>query len=282
MRTLFFYIILFIYPTFVFPQTRNAKWFVDALYECSWNFVFLQDTTGTMQQKEDRLVLKIGKEITYGYSYLSYQGDSSITADALKWSNYFLENVKNGTTSNLTIGHPLATAKLFKDYKKKKISVIDNISTHSFIYEEALEPQTWTIFDETMTITGYLCQKAVCDYRGRSYEAWFTSEIPISEGPWKFYGLPGLIIKLYDTKRHYEFELVEFKKSDTSIDIQPLSTKKITVIGQTKKLTKIERAKFLAMKFGNHGDMLISAEMAKVGLHHEPVERKYGYIELDY
>jgi len=41
------------------------------------------------------------------------------------------------------------------------------------------------------------------------FEAWFTREIPIAEGPYKFYGLPGLIIKISDSRDYYSFELTK-------------------------------------------------------------------------
>jgi len=58
----------------------------------------------------------------------------------------------------------------------------------------------------TATVAGYLCRKAVCSFRGRVIEAWFSPDIPINNGPWKFGGLPGLILKLYDIDRLKVFE----------------------------------------------------------------------------
>ena len=178
-------------------------------------------------------------------------------------------------------GSNLSSAKLYKDYKEKKLTVLDLISTNWFIYEEDLISQDWKILEDTMTMAGYSCQKAMCDYRGRSYEAWFSSEIPISEGPWKFYGLPGLIVKLYDTKHQYDFELIELKNTIEKIDIQPLSTKRNNDYFRSK-LTEINRIEFLQAKFGEKGNMIRNADMAKVGLSSEPVKQNYDYIERDY
>jgi len=44
--------------------------------------------------------------------------------------------------------------------------------------------------DDTLTVAGYVCQKATCLFRGRDYTAWFSNDIPISNGPWKFGGFP--------------------------------------------------------------------------------------------
>ena len=268
--------------TLSLSQRESGKGFVDAQYECVWIIKYVNDTILMTQGTEDRFILKIGDDLSYGYSYLYYYTDSLFHAQGglLIYVNYIRESLRNGTMSN-NYSSGLMRAQLYKNNKKKIINVLDNISTNWFIYEEELLPQNWEILDSTKIISNLQCQKAICDYRGRNFEAWFTSEIPISEGPWKFCGLPGLIISLNDTKRHYEFELTEFKKINEKVNIQVLSTLKITPTSKIK-LTKTERKKFLAMKFGNHGDMLVSADMAKVGLNHEPVVKYYDYIELDY
>ena len=65
----------------------------------------------------------------------------------------------------------------------------------------------WIISDEKKKIGNYNCQKAELDYGGRKWIAWFTNEINLQEGPYIFHGLPGLIIKIYDEKSDYDFEL---------------------------------------------------------------------------
>lgn len=76
-------------------------------------------------------------------------------------------------------------------------------------YEEPYPLQQWHIEADTLTVCGYLCQKATCTFRGRNFVAWFTADIPVNDGPWKFGGLPGLILKLYDSDRYYTFECVQ-------------------------------------------------------------------------
>lgn len=55
--------------------------------------------------------------------------------------------------------------------------------------------------------------KATCRFRGRDYEAWYTPEIPRSEGPWKLQGLPGLILKASDNRQHYTFVCTGIEKA---------------------------------------------------------------------
>lgn len=63
-------------------------------------------------------------------------------------------------------------------------------------YTEPLAEMQWTIVeDSTANVLGYECLMAETDYHGRHWKAWFTPEIPMSFGPWKFHGLPGLILK---------------------------------------------------------------------------------------
>lgn len=48
---------------------------------------------------------------------------------------------------------------------------------------------------ETIQILNFKAQKATAKYGGRKWTAWFCQEIPIPNGPYKFGGLPGLIVK---------------------------------------------------------------------------------------
>jgi GLPGLI family protein len=87
-----------------------------------------------------------------------------------------------------------------------------------YYYEKAAGKQIYYREDrsiqwETTNIVekqnGYSAQKAVTEFGGRVWTAWFTKEIPLSDGPYKFSGLPGLIVKLEDDKGDYKFDLVK-------------------------------------------------------------------------
>ena len=97
--------------------------------------------------------------------------------------------------------------RIFKNRQTHTITSIDGTlpgeavvdgSREMFLVEETIPPQEWTILPDTMTVLNYLCFKATTTFRGRNYIAWFTLDIPINDGPWKIYGLPGLILRLED------------------------------------------------------------------------------------
>ena len=259
-----------------FSQDKGNENLLNPKYKCSYIVRHINDTISMTNGTEDQFILNIGDGSSFGYGYLAYYSDSLLRADHILWTERFGNAVRSGAMSTLSSSH-LMRAQLYKDYNKNIIIVRDNISSYSYNYEDSLTSQVWIIEEDTMTIAGYVCQKAVCDWRGRSYEAWFTSEIPISEGPWKFNGLPGLILYLYDTKRHYEFELVEFKKTDEVINLELFTSRPFRL-----STRKMERKEFLRVKFGKRGEFITSTEMAKVGLNYEPVSRNYSYLELDY
>lgn len=84
-------------------------------------------------------------------------------------------------------------------------------------YKEPFPTMQWHLVDEKQTVCGYSCQKATCHWRGRDFIAWFTSAIPMKSGPWKFGGLPGLIMKIHDTKNLYTWEAVAVEKGSFPI-----------------------------------------------------------------
>nr|WP_264554494.1 GLPGLI family protein [Flavobacterium sp. N1861] len=79
----------------------------------------------------------------------------------------------------------------------------------------------WKLEKGQKEIGSYTCNKATTTYKGRTYTAWYTLEIPLSYGPWKFNGLPGLILEAYDTeyKIYYFFKNIEYPlKKEIKID----------------------------------------------------------------
>ena len=84
-------------------------------------------------------------------------------------------------------------------------------------YSEPVPTMRWTLSTETKTICEHRCQKATCHWRGRDFVAWFAPDIPIRRGPWKFGGLPGLILKVYDKDRLYTFEAIGIQKGNFPI-----------------------------------------------------------------
>lgn len=82
-----------------------------------------------------------------------------------------------------------------KDSEHGMQTVYDLKADELWSYQEPLHEMEWTIVeDSTKNILGYECVMAVTDYHGREWQAWFTPEIPVDDGPWKFHGLPGMIL----------------------------------------------------------------------------------------
>jgi GLPGLI family protein len=95
--------------------------------------------------------------------------------------------------------------KIFKDFKSGTFRMIPPVMTVPAHYMEEPMDFDWEITAKTDTILGLACIQALTRYGGRNYQVWFSPEIPISDGPWTFRGLPGLILKVKDEWGWYTF-----------------------------------------------------------------------------
>ena len=99
---------------------------------------------------------------------------------------------------------PAFYSMFFQNYPRSgKLTCTGRVCNTDLKYEEDLPEMDWKIQDETDTLLGYMVQKAVCSFRSRDYTAWFAPQLPMQAGPWKFSGLPGLILKVEDSRGHY-------------------------------------------------------------------------------
>lgn len=96
---------------------------------------------------------------------------------------------------------------VLKDFINKKILHREIFITKPYLLERDLEKINWEITNENKQIGDFKATLAKCSFNGREYEAWFTPEIPFNDGPWKFHGLPGLILEVTDSKNEYSYVL---------------------------------------------------------------------------
>lgn len=110
---------------------------------------------------------------------------------------------ENNYTININKLDTLKNSIFLDKINTKTYTVIENNPDISY-YEE-LTPIHWELSNEQKKIDKYLCNKAEAKFRGRNYIAYYTEEIPVSNGPFKFWGLPGLIMEIYDSNNEVYF-----------------------------------------------------------------------------
>lgn len=108
----------------------------------------------------------------------------------------------------------------FKDFKTVSKNLKTNeikkyINNFQKLFSIKIDDQLiWKIETESKEISSMKTQKAVTEYGGRKWTAWFTNDIPIQDGPYIFHGLPGLILEIADDKNDYVFSLIQIRNSD--------------------------------------------------------------------
>lgn len=110
---------------------------------------------------------------------------------------------------------PKFSEKIVKTYPDMKIQYIERMvngaSPIGIAYNETLKFD-WKISNEKAKIGAYNAQKATTEFAGKNWTAWFSTDLPFQDGPYKFSGLPGLIVKIEDEGKNYSWILQGNKK----------------------------------------------------------------------
>lgn len=170
-----------------------------------YEYQFIPNKDEPTETKKEEMFLDISPEGSNFYSYTVEHRDSILLNDfmqQIKTSGVFKSN-QNGETG-------LVRYSITKDYPDYKVLFYNNFSINTYKVKEE-RAFNWKILPEKMKIGSWEAQKAEVDFAGRHWEAWFSTEIPIQDGPYKFHGLPGLIIKLNDTTNSHQFVLQGIK-----------------------------------------------------------------------
>ena len=224
-----------ILTTSTYAQSEKTSFLLDtALIKVGYDRQVIQDTLNPLNVENDYLTLQAGKNASAFYSAEYRVEDSLIT----------FSDTEKFLLLNRDEERRKRRARLEKEVIFRRHD-IDQTWSHlrfdltNWILYESLEKPNWVITDETDIILGFPCIKATTNFRGREWIAFFTPDIPIQEGPWKLYGLPGLILKAYDSKRHYFYE---------AKDINSKSPGLVEYVNYSDRLVLKDRIKSLKLR----------------------------------
>ena len=169
---------------------------------------------------------------------------------------------------------------VLKDYAKSISTTYDQAGMGEYgYYDEPFSEIEWNIVeDSTKTILDYQCIMATTDYHGRKWTVWFTSEIPMHDGPWKFCGLPGLIMEATEPSGQHRFTVTGIETSSQPIfpvfntEYEKMDRK--DMLRAARHYRENSHAMFKAAtgyELGGGVDAPVTEE-----------SRKYDYLETDY
>jgi len=199
---------LFAQMRFDYPITE----FEPVKFIVTYSMEYQEDSLDSNFIKKEDMLLLLG------------QNTSKFLSENLFFFDSIMRQISNinqfqAFTLNPQIQFPAFAFQIYKNVPVGKITVTDHVIPDSYLYEEPLDLFKWQLSTDTATINGYQAKKATCDFGGRSWVAWFSTKIPYSDGPYKFNGLPGLILDIHDTRNQYVFEMLSIKRPGFSIKI---------------------------------------------------------------
>ncbi|APS38482.1 GLPGLI family protein [Salegentibacter sp. T436] len=176
-------------------------------YKATYQLEFQEDSTDENSIKSETGVLYLSEE----------QSRYSSLGKAVKDS---LENMTNPVVMRMDEYNQMTDFKytIYKDYQDNELTLAEKVFQYELKYKQDLKQIEWEIQPENKEILGFSVQKATGDFAGRNYIAWFAPELPFSDGPYKFSGLPGLILEISDLKNHYHFSLTAFQELANPVD----------------------------------------------------------------
>ena len=204
-------------------ETADTAQFVAAYdYECR-----TQDTEAAPVTDRMQVVVQVGRTVT-----------KSMPLSAYKEMDMEEEDDIMAAHQEAYLHMPT----VWTGYPNGQTTVREFIFPHDYEGYESMPDIAWTLTDDTLTVSGYLCQQATCKFRGVEWHVWYTEDIPSSAGPWRLRGLPGLIVEAQSEA--HTFRLAELRNEASPI----------TAPEQRPDVQRIKYAKLLQHRneiFGN-------------------------------
>lgn len=246
--------------------------------EFVYDYRFCVDTTGLLTENynSDDMLLQIGPNGLSKFSSLR-----NLTVDSIIMRSTQEQIVDAAIEGKLSTGEFMT---IYKNYPDGHITHTEKICQDWFRYDEEMPEFDWELTDSVTNVLGYRCQSARCSFRGRVWTVFYTEDIPLTDGPWKLHGLPGLIMKASDEKGHYTFECIGIRsKSGRPITVYKVPFNKTDRTGYYNTRHRYEINPYAYFEATTGGSVTTVDENGNPVLDaYDPIELSYDYLELDW
>ena len=230
----------------VFHISSSAQEILDntAYYRAEYTYRFKKDSTKTGYYK-DTYFLDICKSgHSYFYSRANQYRDSvskALFAEGMHWMEVVeqIRPLPRGVNWNLD-----------KRFVEGKYHYTNKLMINFYRAVEDLEMPQWKLEQDTLTINGYLCHKATATVAGRLWEVWYAPQIPVNDGPWLLWGLPGLVMQANDSNGYFKFtcenvgQLAEPYRVFLPADNKDVREMKIKDLLRAERMAETDHQKF--------------------------------------
>ncbi len=167
------------------------------------------------------------KILAVGHNFSKYSDYGAYQIDSIRFTDY-PEGITNADYHRLSLKILPSWEAYIKDYDNKIIKTYDKVFIDKYTYDEPINPINWVLQPGSEEICGHSCCKATTSFRGREWTAWYAPDVPVDNGPWKFGGLPGLILKLESEDGEQKFAATSIRKNKSDINIKKSNYLKTT------------------------------------------------------
>lgn len=173
-----------------------------------YEYKYIPDSTKSQEIQSELMFLDITPKFSKFYSADTFKSDSiskSILDKKISATGGIDQMPKPSTGNKSSIKYTI-----IKDYSKNNLFFITRIGRFKYNVKDN-RPINWTVLPDREVINTYNVQKATSEFVGRKWIAWFAVDLPIQDGPYKFRGLPGIILKIEDLTKSHSFTFVGLK-----------------------------------------------------------------------
>ncbi len=216
-------IVILIATTTLFAQKQTGE--ITYFFNRDAN-ITLSDNMPEAQKKAIEESIRKQFEKTFVLKFSGYESTYTEKSE--------LKEESNGNVNIMIIGG--ASGELYKSTKEKMFIKSDESLGKRFLIVDELKKPNWQLIDSTKQIDKYLCYKAKYVKEVTKNDSiikepvtvWYAPDIPINNGPEKYWGLPGLILEVYYGKVSVICKKIELKHTEKLTIKKPKKGKKVS------------------------------------------------------